>query len=131
MSNSRKADTHWIDRSADGCGPAAPSVEEWDEVLSEEPDGSLLLAIEVTPGSSRDAVVALNTWRNTLQVAVCARPRKGAANKAVCDLLTAALIDTEATVALVKGEHSRRKRVRIEGASRVAVLNILSAALEG
>ncbi len=106
-------------------------MEEWDEVLTEEPDGSLLLAIEVTSGSSRDAVVALNTWRDTLQVAVRARPRKGAANKAVCDLLTAALAGTTATLALVKGDRSRRKRVRIEGASRDAVLNILRAALEG
>ena len=131
MSRSRKAATQWIDRSADGCGPTAPSVEDWDEVLTEEPDGGLLLAIEVIPGSSRDAVVALNTWRNTLQVAVRARPRKGAANKAVCDLLTATLSDTAATLALVKGDHSRRKRVRIEGADREAVLNILTAALEG
>jgi uncharacterized protein (TIGR00251 family) len=106
-------------------------MEEWDEVLTEEPDGSLLLAIEVTSGSSRDAVVALNTWRDTLQVAVRARPRKGAANKAVCDLLTATLAGTTATLALVKGDRSRRKRVRIEGASRDAVLNILRAALEG
>ena len=42
--------------------PTAPSVEDWDEVLTEEPDGGLLLAIEVIPGSSRDAVVALR-WR--------------------------------------------------------------------
>jgi len=127
----RKAATHWIDRSADGCEPIAPSVEHWDEVLTEEPDGSLQLSIEVTPGSSRDAVVALNTWRNTLQVAVRSQPRKGAANEAVCDLLTMALSSTGATLTLAKGDHSRRKRIRIEGVDRDTVLNILTAALEG
>lgn len=104
-------------------------MEEWDEVLTEEPGGCLLLAIEVIPGASRDAVVALNIWRNTLQVAVRAQPRKGAANKAVCDLLNTTLVDTDATLTLVQGDHSRRKRVRIEGADREAVLNILTAAM--
>jgi len=106
-------------------------VEDWDEVLTEEPDGGLLLAIEVIPGSSRDAVVALNTWRNTLQVAVRSQPRKGAANEAVCDLLAMALSSTGATLTLAKGDRSRRKRVRIEGVDRDTVLNALTAALEG
>ena len=50
-------------------------------------DGTVIIDIEVQPGSSRQGVVGCNEWRGKLQVAVKAEAQKGKANHAVCNVL--------------------------------------------
>ncbi len=56
-----------------------------------------------------------------LRVAVTAPPVDGEANAAVIDALAEAFGVRRAAVTLVRGEHGRRKTVRVEGATQAAL----------
>jgi len=76
-------------------------------------DGAVLLRIAARPGAGRSAVQGVQA--GALKVAIAAPPEKGKANKALVAYLAKALGVRRAQVALVAGETSRAKRVRVEG----------------
>lgn len=83
-------------------------------------DGSgFLVDIVVQPRASRVRVGPVRQDR--LVVAVTAPPVDGEANRAVVEALARALGVARGQVAIVRGDSSRRKTVRIEGASRAAL----------
>ncbi|MBU6412495.1 MAG: DUF167 domain-containing protein [Planctomycetes bacterium] len=88
-----------------------------------EPDpvtpGAVLLHLKVVPASSRDVVAGVLGSR--LKIKVAAAPEKGRANAAVEALLAETLQIARADIALVKGETSPEKTVRIRGLSVEAV----------
>jgi hypothetical protein len=71
------------------------------------------LAVWVTPGAARDAVVGVADGR--LRVRVSAPAREGAANRAVVKVLAARLDVAPARVRVAAGEGSRRKLVEVDG----------------
>ena len=85
---------------------------------------SATLAIRIQPRSSKNAVVG---WiGNTVKLRVTAPPVEGAANTACLGLLSDLLNVPLSQLALVKGERSRHKIVRIDGLSDDQVRACLS-----
>ena len=73
----------------------------------------------VTPRASREKIGPLVGDR--LKIAVTAPPVEGEANAAVVAALARALGVPRARVAIVRGDGSRRKTVRVVGVGRAAV----------
>ena len=80
-----------------------------------------MIAVRVTPRSSRDAVEGVDD-AGTLRVRVTAPPADGAANKAVIRLLAKTVGVPKGTVSIVRGGTSRHKRVGIEGVGEADLL---------
>jgi len=74
---------------------------------------SAVLQVKVVPGAGRDRVAG--RYGEGLKVQVTAPPEKGKANEAVVQVLAAALSLRPSQVAIVSGQGSPRKTVRIEG----------------
>src|SRR5512140_613356 len=81
--------------------------------IVQKADGSLLLAVKVVPGSSRERVVG--PLGEALRVTVSAPPEGGKANKAVCRLLAEALRLPPANVTLDAGGGTPFKTIRLVG----------------
>ncbi len=90
-------------------------------------DGTVIIDIEVQPGSSRQGVVGYNEWRGKLQVAVKAEAQKGKANHAVCNVLEK-IFSAKATV--ISGQTSRSKKINIQGLSSQEIIAILEGLVE-
>jgi uncharacterized protein (TIGR00251 family) len=83
-----------------------------------------LLKVHITPRGSKNEITG---WRGeVLCVKVTAPPVEGAANAAVLDFLADALGIRKSQVALVKGEKSREKMLRITGLTEDEVRTRLS-----
>jgi uncharacterized protein (TIGR00251 family) len=89
--------------------------------LTERPDG-VELAVLVQPRASRTRVVGVHDGQLKIQLA--APPVAGEANAALVEFLARHLGVPRRQVALVAGDTSRRKRVRVTGldAARVEAL---------
>jgi uncharacterized protein (TIGR00251 family) len=79
--------------------------------------------VQVVPRSSRDRVGPVVGER--LKLAVTAPPVDGEANAAVVVLLARALGVPRSQVAIVRGDTGRRKTVRVAGATRARLMEIL------
>ena len=90
-------------------------------------DGTVIIDIEVQPGSSRQGVVGCNEWRGKLQVAVKAEAQKGKANHAVCNVLEKIF---SAKVTVISGQTSRSKKINIQGLSSQEIIAILEGLVE-
>ena len=90
-------------------------------------DGTVIIDIEVQPGSSRQGVVGYNEWRGKLQVAVKADAQKGKANHAVCNVLEKIF---SAKVTVISGQTSRSKKINIKGLSSQEIIAILEGLVE-
>ncbi|MAH91390.1 MAG: YggU family protein [Euryarchaeota archaeon] len=90
-------------------------------------EGTVLVEIEVQPGSSRQGVIGFNEWRGKLQVAVKAEAQKGKANHAVCNVLST-IFSKQVTV--VSGHTTRQKKVSIEGLTANQIISKLEGLVE-
>lgn len=80
--------------------------------------GGLLLAVRVTPKSSRDEVAGLYAAADgavSLAVKVTAPPDKGKANKAVIETIARAAGLAKSSLSLVAGETDRNKVLLVTG----------------
>jgi len=75
--------------------------------------------ILVQPRASRAKIGPVHDGR--LKIAVTSPPVEGEANAAVIELLAKALGVARGAVEVIAGQSSRRKTVRVTGASRTAV----------
>jgi len=82
-----------------------------------------LIRVYVAPRSSSNKVVG--THNGEVKVALTAPPVEGAANKALVEFLAKALAVPKGSVALVSGESSRHKVVRVSGITAEAALKKL------
>ena len=89
-------------------------------------ESSARLRLRVIPGAVRDEVVGRHgdAWK----VRVAAAPERGAANRAVVRLLSAALTVPERSVAVVSGHTARDKIIEVRGIAPPDVQRRLSAA---
>ena len=102
-------------------------MEDWPEGLLREGEDGVILAITVQPASKRAVIAGIDIWRGRLQVAVKAQPQKGAANEAVCELLSEAFDTPLVFVDIIAGHRSRQKSVRF----RETTLSAIESHLEG
>lgn len=89
-----------------------------------ECDGGLELLIWVAPRASRAVLGPLHGER--LRVAVTSPPVDGAANEAVRRLVAETLQVPRGAVAIVQGDSSRQKTVRVNGDSRILISRLKS-----
>jgi len=76
---------------------------------------ALVFEVHVQPGARRQGV--LGVYDGALKVGVSAAAEKGKANKALAGLLGEVLGVRRSDVTVIKGEHRRRKVVRVRGVS--------------
>jgi uncharacterized protein (TIGR00251 family) len=84
-----------------------------------------MLTVHVQPRASRNQLVFQGADRIALRLT--APPVEGAANAACCALLAELLDLPKSRVTILRGEASRRKQVRIQGANAATVLTRLQA----
>jgi uncharacterized protein len=85
-----------------------------------------VISVRVTTRASRDEVVG---WRDdVLIVKLTAPPVDGRANAALCRLIARRAGVAPSRVAVVRGERSRDKVVRVEGISAESLRSALTAA---
>jgi uncharacterized protein len=85
------------------------------------------IEVRLQPRASRDEIAGERAGR--LLVRVTAPPVEGRANKALCELLAKRLRIARSGVTVIRGERSRDKLVRIEGADQQVVRRALGLAL--
>jgi uncharacterized protein len=93
--------------------------------------GGVLLAVRVTPKSSRDVVTGLHVGAEgivSLAIKVMAAPDKGKANRAVIEVLADWAKLPKSAFSIVAGETDRRKTLSVTGNSKQ--LEALIAAFE-
>lgn len=93
--------------------------------IRESPSG-VLIKVTARPGT-RDGVMGVHG--DALKLGVSAAPEKGKANKAVAELLAKVLGVRKSAVALVSGDASREKVLRVEGIGAEAVRAAIDKAL--
>lgn len=81
------------------------------------------LDVRVTPRAGRSQVAGVRD--GVVQIKLAAAPVDGAANSELIDLLSRALKVPKRDIAIVSGEHSRSKRVRVAGMDREQILSEL------
>ena len=87
-------------------------MRDWPDGLLREGENGVILAVTVQPASKRAGIAGIDIWRGRLQVSVKAQPQKGAANEAVCELLSEAFGIPLVSVEIIAGHRSRQKSVR-------------------
>jgi uncharacterized protein (TIGR00251 family) len=85
----------------------------------------VILALEVTPSKERAGISGYDPWRRSLRCAVRSPPAQGKANREVVEVLATALGVPAASVEILSGATQSRKRVRIQGITKEAVLRTL------
>ena len=96
---------------------------EGDGSAITESEGAALVDVKVVPRASRDRIGPRVGDR--IKVQLCAPPVDGAANEALRVLWARALGVPRAAVAIVRGEGSRQKTLRLEGVGKAAVERLL------
>jgi uncharacterized protein (TIGR00251 family) len=96
--------------------------------IVEEP-GAIRFGVQVVPRASRDRLGP--TVGERLKVQLTAPPVEGAANEALRALLAKSLGVAKRDVEIVSGEGSRKKNVRVAGATRAALLAVAGEVEEG
>ena len=84
-----------------------------------EADGAITFDVQVVPRASRERLGPVHGDR--LKVQLTAPPVDGAANDALVALLARALGRPRGDIEIVRGETSRKKTVRVEGAAARAL----------
>lgn len=95
-------------------------------MITSSHDGAII-DVRVIPRASRSAIAG--TRDNALLVRLSAPPVDGAANAELIELLADTLGISKRDIAIVGGERSRGKRVRIAGRTAAEVERILSGRL--
>ena len=98
--------------------------------LQKSLDGEVILALEVQPNSSHDAITGINQWRSRLKVSVRAQAQKGAANRAVEKIIAKHLNIIQSAVVITQGLTSRQKMLRINGIEVGEVVERLSSVIK-
>lgn len=84
----------------------------------------LVFEVQVQPGARREGL--LGVYDGALKVGVTARPERGKANRALVGLLAGLFGVPRSRVSILRGEHRRRKVVRVAGAHTEALQSLLA-----
>jgi len=94
---------------------------DWPDGLLREDGDGVILAVTVQPASKHVGIAGIDNWRGRLQVSVKAQPQKGAANKAVCELLSEAFDTPLVFIDIIAGHRSRQKSVHFRETTLSAI----------
>ncbi len=100
-----------------------------DEYGIENKPGGVSIRVHVAPRASANRVLGMQN--GALKVALTAPPVEGAANKALVEFLAKALGVPKSAVAILSGDTSRNKTVRVSGIKREDVIRRLVPSGEG
>jgi uncharacterized protein (TIGR00251 family) len=92
-------------------------------VISEHPEGCIL-PVRAQPGARKTSIIGEHN--GALKIAVTAPPEDGRANKALTELLRAALSVRRSQVDLLSGATSRDKRFLIRGVTAAELRQLLT-----
>ena len=93
-----------------------------DCILKEDAEG-ITLRVRIQPGASRDQIVGV--VEGALRLRITAPPVEGAANKQCIKFLAKKLHIAKSKIALLKGEHARKKVLRMSGVSTADLKKLL------
>jgi uncharacterized protein (TIGR00251 family) len=94
-----------------------------DELAISEQAGAIVFEIHVQPRASKNEICGLHG--GALKVRLTSPPVEGAANR-LCEEFFAKLLGVaKSRVAIIAGDKSRHKRLKVEGVTREAVLQVL------
>jgi uncharacterized protein (TIGR00251 family) len=88
----------------------------------------VVLPVQAQPGARQNAITGEHAGR--LRVAVTQAPEKGKANKALIEVLAAALDLKKSQIALVTGETSSQKKFLVSGIALEELASRIAARLE-
>ncbi len=88
-----------------------------------EKDGALLFKVQVVPRASRSEIVGKHN--RALRVRIAAPPVDGAANQELIRVLALAFGVRKSAIEITAGQTSKRKEVRVNGVSAVALSRVL------
>ena len=80
-----------------------------------ENGNDVLVAIEVSPNSSKFIISGYNEWRNEIQVKITSLPQKGKANKEIIKEFSKL---TNSRAEIVSGLKSQHKSLKIDGITK-------------
>jgi uncharacterized protein len=88
-----------------------------------EQGGAMVFAVRVQPRASRDEVSGV--VEGALRIRLRAPALENRANEALCEFLADLLKRPKSAVRILSGEHSRTKRVAIDGVTRQQIESLL------
>ena len=88
-----------------------------------EQNGSSVFSVRVQPRASRDEISGV--IEGAMKIRLRAPAVENRANEALCEFLAALLKRPKSAVRILGGEHSRTKRVAIEGVARQQIEALL------
>jgi uncharacterized protein (TIGR00251 family) len=104
-------------------------METFGDAVTDDGTG-VVLALEISPASGRaDLFTGYDPWRRSLRCAVGSPPSRGRANRELMGFLAEALGVPVASIRIISGASQARKRVRIRGITKKAVLDRLGELL--
>ena len=93
--------------------------------MIEATDDGILMAVRVVPRAGRSGLAG--TRDDAVLVRLAAAPVDGAANDELVVVIAAAFGVPRRDVAIVSGERSRHKRIRVRGIDAVAAAAVIAA----
>jgi uncharacterized protein (TIGR00251 family) len=104
-------------------------MESFGDAVTDDGDG-VILALEVSPASGKAGfLTGYDPWRKAIRCAVRSPPQKGKANREVMESLARVLGVPVPSVEILSGATQSRKRVRVRGMTKGAVLQALGPSL--
>lgn len=94
--------------------------------LRREASGNIVLSLHIQPGAKRTEIAGLHG--EALKIRLAAPPVDGKANECLIAFLAEQLAVPRAQVGLIGGAASRRKRLRVKGASEEVIARLIAAA---
>lgn len=89
----------------------------------EQKEGCVVFPVRVQPRASRDEISGL--VEGAMKIRLRAPAIENRANEALCEFLASLLKRPKSAVRILSGEHSRTKRVAIEGVTRKEIEALL------
>jgi|SRR5262249_40112298 len=86
-------------------------------------DGAIIFTVRLQPRASRDEISGVA--EGALKIRLTAPAAENRANQALCEFLATLLKRPKSAVRILSGEHSRTKRVAVDGATRREIETLL------
>lgn len=88
-------------------------------------DDSVIISLEVKPGSKMEGIDGVNKFRESLVVRVKAVAQKGRANMELIGYLSEILSLPKSNIVIIKGATSKRKEIKIQGITQDEIIKRL------
>jgi len=90
----------------------------------------VIINVEVKPGSRNTEIRRFDEWRECIEITVQERAERGSANRELAKFLSTLFSLSQEQVAIVKGEKTKKKSIRISGLTKEEILTVLRNEIE-